>query len=71
MDAKFEFRSQLLDFTPHDTIEVIIPDDFQLIGLANGDGTPIAVWVRMTPALDTQLEFDLNGVVGDANDYPE
>ena len=30
MDAKFEFRSQLLDFTPHDTIEVIIPDDFQM-----------------------------------------
>ena len=67
MDTKYEFISRELTVSGPSLFNV--PDDYQLIGIANGDGAPLIVWVRMPPALDTQLEMDLNGA--DASDYPE
>ena len=69
MDVTYTFMGQDLMFDLNDQLEFTISDDFQLLGIANGEGCPTAVWVRMVPALDTQLEFDMNGA--DASDFPE
>ena len=72
--SKYEFVGRVLYLQDQAGMPVDmafdIPDDYQLLGIT-GTTTPTAVWVRMTPALDTQLKFDLDGAVNDSSDFPE